>query len=349
MTRFLALLALGLLLPWVAPAAAQQRLGDPAPEFPPGPFTDGGQYKLSDFKGKLVVLYFFESDPRCKNCRTIIPERTAVVKAFQGKPVKFLGVAANVTLPQAVAFQNQTGLPMPIFADSLGLMQARNGFKISLQNIWQMRIIGPNGGLEADAMDKETIDRVLKKTEVQAKHDFAQYDNNLRPALELLEFGHYGPGIKALARFTKVSNKAQSEGAKKLIAEVKTEAMSWKVDADDAAGIEPLKAYDLYQKIAAALPADELGKSSAAAAKKLATDKSIAPELAARKSFAALTQTMGQVTAGGQSIILTECKNIMKKYPGTPTADKADDLYKELGGKEMKGKESGGKGVKKAG
>lgn len=31
-----------------------------AADFPPGPFTDGGQYQLSDFKGKVLVLYFFE-------------------------------------------------------------------------------------------------------------------------------------------------------------------------------------------------------------------------------------------------------------------------------------------------
>ena len=338
MTRFTSFLALGLLLAWVAAAAAQQRLGDPAPDFPPGPFTDGGQYKVSDFKDKLLVLYFFESDPRCKECRAKIPERAAVVRAFQGKPVKFLAVGANITLPQAQLFQSQTGLPMPIFADSLGLMQARYGFKISLQNIWVMRVIGPNGGLEADSMDKETIDRILKKTGVQTKYNFAEYDNKLKPALELLEFGQYGPGLRALVPYSKVSNRAQSEGAKKLIAEVKAEAVKWKVDADDAAGIEPLKAYDLYQKIASALPTDELGKSATAAAKKLATDKSIAPELAARKSFEALTQTMGQVTVAARPLILQNCKDIMKKYVGTKVADKADDLFKELGGKEAAGK-----------
>jgi hypothetical protein len=30
------------------------------PDFPPGQFTDGGQYQLSDCKGKLLVLYFIE-------------------------------------------------------------------------------------------------------------------------------------------------------------------------------------------------------------------------------------------------------------------------------------------------
>jgi peroxiredoxin len=341
MARFIAFLTFALVSASLAPVGAQQRLGDPSPDLPPGPFTDGGQYKLSDFKDKLVVLYFFETNPRCKNCRTVIPERNAVVQAFKGKPVMFLGIAANVTLPQAQAFVQQTGLAMPVFADSLGLMQNRYGFKIALENIWQMRVIGPNGGLEAGDMSKATIEKVIDKTGVKAKYPVADYDNKLKPALEMLEFGHYGPGLKALAPYSRVSNKAVAEGAKKLIAEVKAEVNKWKVDAEDAAGIEPLKAYDLYKKIAAALPTDELGKGAAAAAKKLAADKTIAPELAARKAFADIVQNMGQVNAAGRPAILQSCKSITKKYPGTPTADKADDLYKELGGKE-----AGTKGTK---
>ena len=127
--------------------------------------------------------------------------------------------------------------------------------------------------------------------------------------------------VKALSPLSKAGGKAQAE-AKKLIAEVKAEALSWKVEADDATAIEPLKAYDLYHKVAAVLPTDELGKGAAAAAKKLATDKSVAHEVAARKAFTTLSQTMGQLAPGGQGVIVAECKNIMKKYAGTPTADK---------------------------
>jgi hypothetical protein len=314
-------------------------IGDPPIDFPPGPFTDGGQYKVGDFKDKVLVLYFFEANPKCKECRTIIPQRAAVVNAFRGMPVKFLAVGANITLPQAAAFQSQTGLPMPIYPDSLGLMQARYGLQISLKDIWQMRVYGPNG-LEAGDMDKVTIERVLKKTGVHNKYDVAEYDKRLRPALDLLEYGHYAAGLKALAPLSKSTSKAVSGGAKKLIGEIKDEAVKWRVEADDAATIEPLKAYDLYQKAAAAMPTDEVGKSAAAAAKKLATEKSVASELAARKSFASLSQMIGQTNMAGRPSIMAECKNIMKKYPDTPTASKVDDLYKELGGKEIGGKKA---------
>jgi peroxiredoxin len=39
-----------------APGSAGQQAAD----FPPGEFTDAGRYSLADFKGKAVVLYFYE-------------------------------------------------------------------------------------------------------------------------------------------------------------------------------------------------------------------------------------------------------------------------------------------------
>lgn len=43
------------------PADGQVKFGETAPDFPPGVFTDGNQYRLSDFKGKVVFLYFYEA------------------------------------------------------------------------------------------------------------------------------------------------------------------------------------------------------------------------------------------------------------------------------------------------
>jgi hypothetical protein len=55
------LIACGLLLIAAGSAQAQGKLGEPAPDFPPGAFTDAGSYRLSDLQGKIVVLYFFEA------------------------------------------------------------------------------------------------------------------------------------------------------------------------------------------------------------------------------------------------------------------------------------------------
>ena len=42
-------------------ATAQVIVKNKAADFPPGEFTDGGRYQMSDFAGKALALYFFES------------------------------------------------------------------------------------------------------------------------------------------------------------------------------------------------------------------------------------------------------------------------------------------------
>ena len=119
------------LLVLVLIAACQGRLfaagqyGEPAPDFPPGQFNDGGRYSLEDFSGKVVVLFFYEKD--CPRCRGSVPDRNAIVKQYQGKPVRFFAVAAGDTLQQAKAYAGGTKLAMPVFADPLSLMERRYG------------------------------------------------------------------------------------------------------------------------------------------------------------------------------------------------------------------------------
>ena len=69
-----------------------------------------------------------------------MPERNTLIKSFQDKPVKFIGVMVHGTVASAVlGYQSQTGLALPVFADNLNLMQKRYGFQISLNNPWQNR------------------------------------------------------------------------------------------------------------------------------------------------------------------------------------------------------------------
>ena len=56
-----ALLAACVGLMSVAGPLPGQKTGSAAPDFPPGLATDNVRYQLSDLKGKVVVLYFFES------------------------------------------------------------------------------------------------------------------------------------------------------------------------------------------------------------------------------------------------------------------------------------------------
>lgn len=302
--------------------------GEQAADFPPGVFSDGGQYQLSDFAGKVVVLFFYEKD--CPGCRGTIPDRNAVVKQFQGKPVRFFAIAAGDTFQQAKAYATGTKLAMPVFADPLSIMEKRYGQEISLQNIYQFRVIGPDGKIVAYEMEAPEIEKALAG--VKLKYDPAEYHAKVRPTVELFEWNQYAAGGKALEKLLTHKDKEVAGSAAKLRAAVKGEVGKWAEAADAAADGEPVKAYDLYAKVAAALPKDdELSKKADEAIKELKADKDVKAELDARKMFGKMLKAMAVATPNQRGDVARFAASVVKKYPDTPTAKKAAELAEELG------------------
>jgi peroxiredoxin len=309
----------------LARSQVQVKLGEPAPDFPAGAFADGKSYSIDELKGRLVVLYFFDGTSAFS--RTAIPERNAVVKAMQGKPVKFFGIMANATLTEAALYQQQ--LTMPIYVDNFGLMQKRHGLKIDMKNIWQNRLV-VDGKLVGIDMSKDALQKAIEKEKVAGKYLGQDYDAKLAPALEALEWGQVAQGLKLLAPSRKSINKELAKSANQLYEDVKKEGEDWKTSAEAAVESDPVKAYDLYTDVATAFTGDELGKSVAAPLKKLAKDKAVVAELAARKAFAQYLSTAGKLPQQQKATAVKMLQDIAKKHPGTPTADRAMDLMKEL-------------------
>ena len=96
--------------------------------------------------------------------------------------------------------------------------------------------------------------------------------------------------------------------------------------------LDPVKAYDLYAKAAAAFnKTEEPGTAAAAGVKALGEDKAVKSELAARKAFAKVNVAMSKSTVQQKGEVAKFCHDVVKKYPGTPTAEKAKSLAGELG------------------
>src|SRR4051812_25815517 len=276
----------------LAPAAVRAAGSDGgAPDFPPGSFSDGGQYKVSDFQGKLLVLFFYEQ--QCPTCRGEIPDRNKVVEQFKGKPVKFIAVGAGDPLPDVTAYVRDTKLAMPAFADTFGVMEKRYGQHISLKNIYQFRIIGPDGRIVGNSMTADAVESALK--DVKWKYKDAGYDPKLNNIIELLEWNQYEPAVKQLKPLTKAP-KGVGESATKLMEAVKAEGKGWLEEADKAKETDPVTAYDLYVKVAAVFAGDDMAKTADAAAKALKSNKAVTEELAARGMYQGLNTAMTRAT-----------------------------------------------------
>jgi thiol-disulfide isomerase/thioredoxin len=85
----------GTLGEWAVPALAElQRLavGRVAPEIE-GEDGDVKRFKLSDYRGKVVVLDFWGH--WCPDCRAVYPRQRELAKRFEGKPFVLLGVNSD--------------------------------------------------------------------------------------------------------------------------------------------------------------------------------------------------------------------------------------------------------------
>jgi hypothetical protein len=206
-------------------------------------------------------------------------------------------------------------------------MEARYGQQISLSNVHQTRVIDPTGKIIEYRFDEASVEKALAGAKWKFKDES---DKKLDPAVLLLEMGRYAEGIQKLRPFIK--RKDTAESAQKVYDQVKAEVQGWVSEADGCKASDPVKAYDLYAKAAAAFnKTEEPGTAAAAGVKELGEDKAVKSELAARKAFARVNGALTRATAQQKGDVAKFCHDVAKKYPGTPTAEKAKSLAAELG------------------
>jgi hypothetical protein len=255
-----------------------------------------------------------------------------VVAAFKDKPVKFFAVGASDSLASVKGYVQSTKMDMPAFADNFGLMEARYGFKISLNNIWQMRIVGPDGTVVGQQMTVPAIEQALSRYKVEWRFKGKGFDKALDKAIDAFEWNRWAEGTKLLTPLRKSTTKAVKESAEKLFEELRAEGEKWKTEAEGCAESDPVKAHDLYTQIAAVFAGEELGKATAAALAALKKNKIVIAELAARKYMDECHAVMAKLTPDKRTAALQMFDTVVKRWPGTPSAEKAAALVKELSG-----------------
>ena len=122
--RLLPIVLLGVLIagcmpppPPTSPTRTAPEIGCWAPELE-ATDTDGKKIKLSDYRGKVVLIDFWAT--WCEPCRKMIPQEQKLVQRMQGRPFAFIGISADRKLEHLEKFVERTAMPWIHIFDGYG-------------------------------------------------------------------------------------------------------------------------------------------------------------------------------------------------------------------------------------
>ncbi|MEM6561830.1 MAG: redoxin domain-containing protein, partial [Planctomycetota bacterium] len=262
-----------------------------APEFPPGVWSDGGDYSIADFEGKVLVLVFY--DDGCSVCAQSTGTYSALQQQFVDEPVYVFAVAVNDSEELAARYVRDTKMDVPVFVDNAGLLTAAYGFDIPHDGNRKIVVVRPDGSIRNAGFKPEYAAEAVERLadDVALTYDPADVPAIFLPILRDVEIGQWDralrtarPGLTSpddtVRSTTERLYEVAGEEADKLLEQGKAA-----VEAGNA--VEAMLAFEQVVNEFALL--DEKANQARRAAAPLRKDPEVQRELRARDRHAQLT------------------------------------------------------------
>jgi cytochrome c biogenesis protein CcmG/thiol:disulfide interchange protein DsbE len=150
--------------PKPAPGTTGSMIGKTAPECA-GETTDGKQLKLSDYKGKVVLVNFWAT--WCGPCRMELPDLVKLQSEFGSKGFTVIGLSRDTDIATANTFAKEQKLNYPILKGTDDIMVNFG----SPDGIPASYLVGKDGKVvwEQDGVDPTRSTYSILKPEIESR------------------------------------------------------------------------------------------------------------------------------------------------------------------------------------
>lgn len=312
-----------LMLAWAAGGPA-------APELSGTGWVNSGDLDLERFRGKAVVLYFFEET--CHNCRGAVPARNDLRRKYAGKPAVFIAVNSGNPKSAVEEYAKSTGFEWPILVDEDRETEERYGRKISLSNVYWFFVVAPDGTCQEFGADLGRTEAHLQALLPGARglFDGLTVPPELRPATRRLEAGQLGEPVREIFRVLEKDDSGLGEAARRLYSRVALlgEARLKRARDRKAAGDKP-GAYDVFAGVERDFPGTPMAREAQREVRLLFQEREVREELHVR---GLLDQARAALSRGKawKAQARTILEGLIRSNPQAPSSSTARRLLKRL-------------------
>jgi thiol-disulfide isomerase/thioredoxin len=143
-------------------------VGKPVPEIV-GEDLNGTEFRLSDSKGKVLLLSFWRSG--CSACIQLVPHEREIVKRFQGKPFELIGVNSDEDKKELKPMREKHKITWRSFWCGPKGMYDELPTKWNVCGWPTMYVIDHQGIIRSKTAQGEALDRLLNDLVEQAEKD----------------------------------------------------------------------------------------------------------------------------------------------------------------------------------